>query len=113
MITRKRFIHAGAALAAVSLAACTDADTPNSYQATVKKIWQLESSPISGALALQRELVRYATLTPSGHNTQCWKFCIAANAITILPDLTRRTPVVDPDDHHVFVSLGCALENMA
>jgi len=29
----------------------------------------------------------------------------------ILPDLARRTPVVDPDDHHLFVSLGCAAEN--
>lgn len=31
----------------------------------------------------------------------------------ILPDLSRRTPVVDPDDHHLFVSLGCAAENLA
>jgi len=30
----------------------------------------------------------------------------------ILPDLTQRTPVVDPDDHHLFVSLGCAAENL-
>ncbi|MGH1559991.1 hypothetical protein ACRAWD_24530 [Caulobacter segnis] len=34
-------------------------------------------------------------------------------AIEILPDLSRRTPVVDPDDHHLFVSLGCALETPA
>src|SRR5271165_6755664 len=27
--------------------------------------------------------------------------------------LSRRTPVVDPDDHHLFVSLGCAAENVA
>jgi hypothetical protein len=26
----------------------------------------------------------------------------------ILPDLSRRCPAVDPDDHHLFVSLGCA-----
>ena len=41
------------------------------------------------------------------------RFSVAANAITMLPDSTRRTPVVDPDDHHLLVSLGCALENMA
>jgi hypothetical protein len=29
-----------------------------------------------------------------------------------MPDLSRRTPVVDPDDHHLFVSLGCATENL-
>jgi hypothetical protein len=32
--------------------------------------------------------------------------------ISILPDFTRRTEVVDPDDHHLFVSLGCATENL-
>ncbi len=30
----------------------------------------------------------------------------------ILPDPLRRCPAVDPDDHHVFVSLGCAAENL-
>jgi len=29
------------------------------------------------------------------------------------PICARRTPVVDPDDHHVFVSLGAAAENLA
>ncbi len=33
-------------------------------------------------------------------------------AITILPDLSRICPSVDPDNHHVFVSLGCAAENL-
>ena len=66
---------------------------------------------IEGA-ALARELVRYATLAPSSHNTQCWKFALEDKAITILPDLSRRCPAVDPDDHHVFVSLGCAAENL-
>ncbi|MBC8120077.1 MAG: Tat pathway signal protein, partial [Burkholderiaceae bacterium] len=65
---------------------------------------------------LMRELVRYATLAPSSHNTQCWKFQLrnqgSSRSITIEPDLARRTPVVDPDDHHLFVSLGCATENL-
>lgn len=33
-------------------------------------------------------------------------------SISIFPDLTRRCPVVDPDDHHLYVSLGCAAENL-
>lgn len=69
-----------------------------------------EVSPADLALGL--ELVRYATLAPSSHNTQCWKFAIESAAITILPDPLRRCPAVDPDDHHVFVSLGCATENL-
>jgi nitroreductase len=60
-----------------------------------------------------RDLVRYATLAPNGHNTQPWRFRLGERRIEILPDLTRRTPIVDPDDHHVFVSLGCAAENLS
>jgi len=60
----------------------------------------------------QRDLIRYATLAPSSHNTQCWKFRLEQDAISILPDLQRRCAVVDPDDHHLFVSLGCAIENL-
>jgi hypothetical protein len=62
--------------------------------------------------ALLRELVRFATLAPSSHNTQCWTFRLENGLITIAPDLSRRCPVVDPDDHHLFVSLGCATENL-
>ena len=58
-------------------------------------------------------LVRFATLAPNGHNTQPWAFHVAADRIEISPDFARRTPVVDPDDHHIFVSLGCAAENLA
>lgn len=58
------------------------------------------------------DLVRYATLAANSHNTQPWRFRIGDGAIDILPDLSRRTPAVDPDDHHLFVSLGCAAENL-
>ena len=60
-----------------------------------------------------RDLIRYASLAPNGHNTQPWLFRPGKNGVAILPDFGRRTPVVDPDDHHVFVSLGCAAENLA
>ncbi|MDR3372419.1 MAG: nitroreductase family protein [Ancalomicrobiaceae bacterium] len=60
-----------------------------------------------------REFIRYATLAPSGHNTQPWRFRLRSDGITLLPDLARRTPVVDSDDHHLYVSLGTAAENLA
>ena len=59
-----------------------------------------------------RELVRYASLAASGHNTQPWKFAIANNAIDIHPDFARRLPAVDPHDRELWISLGCALENL-
>ena len=59
-----------------------------------------------------RDLVRYATLAGNSHNTQPWRFRVAVGRIDILPDFARRTPAVDPDDHHLFTSLGCATENL-
>jgi hypothetical protein len=73
---------------------------------------QRTNAPIKETPALQRELVHYATLAASSHNTQCWKFKLESQSITIVPDLTRRCPAVDPDDHHLFASLGCAAENL-
>ena len=62
--------------------------------------------------AASRDLIRYATLAANGHNTQPWLFRESATGIAVLPDFARRTPVVDPDDHHLYVSLGCAMENL-
>lgn len=58
------------------------------------------------------DLVRYATMAASSHNTQPWKFRLESDRIVILPDFRRRCAAVDPDDHHLFASLGCAAENL-
>jgi hypothetical protein len=116
MISRKHFLGSAAALGTLPLAGCTQAFSAESYDAAVQKIWHPELDPTtrdSDGMRLQRKLVRYACLAPSSHNTQPWQYRLADRAIVILPDLRRRTAVVDPDDHHLFVSLGCALENMA
>lgn len=62
--------------------------------------------------AQMHELVRYATLAANGHNTQPWKFAIKENAIEIHPDFTRHLAVVDPNNRELWISLGCALENL-
>lgn len=59
-----------------------------------------------------RAMVHYATMAASSHNTQPWQFRIEPGRVWILPDLSRRCPAVDPDDHHLYASLGCALENL-
>ena len=117
MLTRRQFICSAAALAAAPFAQNAIAAEPiESYEAAVAKIWrpmvETKTAPITDQLLLKRELVRYATLAASSYNTQCWKFKIAENGIVILPDFTRRCPVVDPDNHHLFVSLGAATENL-
>jgi hypothetical protein len=59
-----------------------------------------------------RELVRMATLAGSSHNTQPWRFRLVEHGIEIRPDTGRRCPAVDPDDAHLWRSLGCAAENL-
>ncbi|MGL5113717.1 MAG: Acg family FMN-binding oxidoreductase [Beijerinckiaceae bacterium] len=39
-------------------------------------------------------------------------FRINGDALSVLPDTQRSAPVVDPDDHHLFASLGCAVEDL-
>ena len=59
------------------------------------------------------ELIRYATLAANSHNSQPWRFKLSPSGIDIIPDVARRLSAVDPDDHHLFASLGCAGENLA
>lgn len=73
-------------------------------------------APLRAALPAtpaSRDLIRFATLAANSHNTQAWKFRAGDSRIDIPPDPARRTPAVDPDDHHLFASLGCAAENLS
>ena len=80
------------------------------YSAAVAHLWRHHD--LSNAERDYRCLVRYATLAASSHNTQPWRFRAEHERIVILPDLSRRCSAVDPDDHHLYVSLGCAAENL-
>jgi hypothetical protein len=82
------------------------------YEEAVRQTWRHTAGSQAGPRAPQLELIRYATLAPNGHNTQPWKFRVQGDTVDIVPDRARRTPVVDPDDHHLWVSLGCATENL-
>lgn len=57
-------------------------------------------------------MIGQAVRAPSGHNTQPWKFRVTDGGIDILPDFSRSLPVVDPDNRELFISLGCAAENL-
>jgi hypothetical protein len=57
------------------------------------------------------ELIRLATLAANSHNTQPWRVTAGDGQLVLRPDPTRRCPVVDADDHHLWASLGCAVEN--
>ena len=115
MITRRQFAMSAPWLASgsVALSGCSQEPAQDSYAALAAAIRQPSASAAFEGRAVHQELVRCATLAPSSHNTQCWQFALEGEGVTILPDLSRRCPAVDPDDHHVFVSLGCAAENLA
>jgi hypothetical protein len=121
-LTRRQFASSASValggLSGVGLSACSSASDSDTYETAVAHTWRATQEmgsegtpPASQAREIGRELVRLAVLAPSSHNTQCWKFALEKDAVVILPDLTRRCPAVDPDDHHLFVSLGCACEN--
>jgi len=109
MISRRKFLACSTGLAAggVVSAAQAAATTAKTYDDAVRLTW----APLRTDGGV-RELIRYATLAANSHNTQPWKFTAQARRITIAPDFARRCPTVDPNDHHLFVSLGCAAENL-
>ena len=60
--------------------------------------------------ALRRAAVR-ATLAPSVHNTQPWRFHLKRDALDIYADRTRQLHVLDPTGRQLIISCGCALFN--
>ncbi len=109
MPTRREVLAgAGAGAATLALSGCAGGADVDEYQDAVGSTWAALSEQPD-----MREFVRYATLAANSHNTQPWRFRLDRDAAAILPDFTRRTPVVDPDDHHLYCSLGCAAENFS
>jgi len=108
-MNRRSLLSGASAVGATAFAgqSLAEAQTPQTYDEAVKRTWRALDP--SGGL---REIVRAGTLGANSHNTQPWRFVVTDNQITIGPDFSRRCPAVDPDDHHLFASLGCAVENM-
>ncbi|MDZ4731296.1 MAG: hypothetical protein SH820_15275 [Xanthomonadales bacterium] len=107
MILRRTLLASGLSVAAIGAVGYGLWPRLDTYDDEVHRQRQLLSADPE-----MTDLVRMATLAANGHNTQPWRFRLNGAGVSILPDLTRRTAVVDPDDHHLYVSLGCAAENL-
>lgn len=110
-MNRRLILRGGVALAALGGAAAASfigIGSSADYAASMARL----RAPLTGNDDVT-ELIRFATLAANSHNTQPWLFRTAPGTIEIRPDFSRRTPAVDPDDHHLFASLGCAAENLS
>lgn len=107
MFSRRTLITSGLSIAALGAVGYATWPKLDGYTEEVTRQRALLSADPARA-----DLLRMATLAANGHNTQPWKFRLNDDGVGILPDFTRRTEVVDPDDHHLFISLGCAAENL-
>jgi hypothetical protein len=80
-----------------------------------KNVWEVSetdfptTSPFEDQL---RFLLRYAILAPSTKNSQPWAFSLQGNQVHLLADLSREQPIADGGRRELYISLGCALENL-
>lgn len=56
--------------------------------------------------------VRAAILAANAHNSQPWIFAIHPDRIDVFADRTRNLGAMDPLRREMYMSLGCALENL-
>ena len=84
--------------------------TPRPYSA-----WNVEEYefPRHGTMDEKLKfLLNYAILAPSLHNSQPWQFAVRGSEIHVLADRTRQLLVADADARELYISVGCALENL-
>jgi hypothetical protein len=61
---------------------------------------------------LARDMISRATLAPSSHNTQPWRFVATETTIDIWADRRRALQFNDPRHRELTISCGCALLNL-
>jgi nitroreductase len=76
--------------------------------------WELDPASFDAQVPEKRLefLIRFAVLAPSGHNSQPWKFEVRADAVVVSADMARALPESDRNHRQLYLSVGCALENL-
>jgi len=110
-LSRRRLLGGSAAAlglagagAAVALSAAADDLASPAYQ-----YWRHQEK---GALRDLEYLAMCATLAPSPHNTQPWRFHLQGERIVVQADLARHLGEADAGHRMMQVGLGCAIENL-
>src|SRR6202049_536696 len=71
------------------------------------RVWDAEAGGVPLAL------VRAAVLATNAHNTQPWLFRVSADRIDLYAAPDRNIGAIDSLRREMYISLGCALENLA
>jgi nitroreductase len=114
---RRRFLFWSAAVAVSAAAGAStipleDDRGRDRYEEALGRTWRHSDRRDLPWESAQRELVRYATLAANNHNSQPWRFRLLDRGIEVAPDFGRHGPGGDVEGHELYVSLGCAVENM-
>jgi hypothetical protein len=59
------------------------------------------------------EVIRYATLAPSGENAQPWRFVVRDNVVNLYFEASRASGLYDWGRRGSLIGLGAALENVS
>jgi nitroreductase len=78
--------------------------------------WEIDEQDFPRESSLREQmkfLLGYAILAPSSHNTQPWKFALGdEGVIEVRLDPAGWLRIADADQRELYLSLGCALENL-
>lgn len=78
-------------------------------------VWEIDAADFPADAPLTERasfLLRYAILAPSSHNSQPWEFVVEDDRIEVHTDEARWLDVADRDKRELYISLGCAVENL-
>ena len=59
-----------------------------------------------------KEMIAWALLAPSPHNTQPWKWAMQDGVVRLYGDYAKQLTVCDPDARELAIGCGCALEHL-
>lgn len=76
---------------------------------------EISENSISQATTFQKKIelvLHFGTLAPSTHNSQPWRFLMKDSSVEIYTDPKVQIVEADPKQRDLYISLGCAIENM-
>ena len=80
-----------------------------------RSVWEIDSTDYPASESTDEKigfLLRYAILAPSSHNSQPWRFRVSGNEVDIGADESRWLDAADPTKRELYISVGCAIENL-